>query len=122
VRTSSCGQADPINVANSFREGWVAVKATEYPELNILSDPGSRYPDGIEVGGLLLCSAPASVMKARSEHYAKLAQAQIKSVNDQLEREEDPRFRTMFRQSSQRVTRGFGPNGRGARQEPPPEF
>lgn len=115
VRTSSCGQSDPINVANSFREGWAPVHAAEYPELQILSDPGTRWPDGIEVGGLLLCSAPASTMKARSDHYMRLAKAQIQSVNDQLEKEEDPRLRTMFREHYSRVSRGFGPSGRGAR-------
>lgn len=115
VRTSSCGQGDPINVANSMREGWVPVKATEYPELQIMSDPGSRWPDGIEVGGLLLCSAPASTMKRRADHYVQMARDQIQSVNDQLEREEDPRLRTMFREHRSMVTRGFGPNGRGAR-------
>jgi hypothetical protein len=100
----------------------VPVKAAEYPELNILSDPGSRWPDSIEVGGLLLCSAPASRMKQRSDHYAQMTKAQIQSVNDQLEKEEDPRLRTMFRTQSTSVTRGFGPAGRNVRQEPPPDF
>jgi hypothetical protein len=105
------GQADPVNVSTAFREGWVAVQGTEYPELKILSDQGSRYPESVEVGGLLLCSAPASLMARRKEHYERMARAQMKSVNDQLESEEDPRMRTMFREHNSTVTRGFGPGG-----------
>src|SRR6516225_9219072 len=98
IRTASMGQADPINVANAFREGWVPVAGAEYPELKILTDHGSRWPDGIEVGGLLLCSAPASMVKQRTDYYQRMTKAQIQSVNDQLEAEEDPRLRTMFRE------------------------
>lgn len=121
VRTTAGGVSDPINVSASFREGWVPIQATEYSDLNILSDPGSRWPDSIEVGGLLLCSAPASKMAQRAEHYARMTRAQIKSVEDQLDREEDPRLRTMFRDNRQTVTRGFGPGGRGRVNGSPPE-
>lgn len=111
IRTSAMGQADAVNVSTAFREGWVAVQATEYPELKILSDQGSRWPESVEVGGLLLCSAPASSILKRKEHYERMARAQMKSVNDQLESEEDPRMRTMFREHNSTVTRGFGPEG-----------
>jgi hypothetical protein len=105
------GQADPVNVSQAFREGWTPVLGAEYPELKILSDHGSRWPESVEVGGLLLCSAPASLIGKRAEHYKRMASAQMKSVNDQLESEEDPRMRTMFRDHSSSVTRGFGPGG-----------
>lgn len=111
IRTSSMGQPDPVNVSQAFREGWVPVVATEYPELKILSDHGSRWPESIEVGGLLLCSAPASLISRREAHYRNMTRAQMKSVNDQLETEEDPRMRTMFREHYSTVTRGFGPPG-----------
>lgn len=105
------GQDDPVNASQAFREGWVPVVAAEYPELKILSDYGSRWPESVQVGGLLLCSAPASVVNRRAEHYTRMAAAQMKSVNDQLESEEDPRMRTMFRDHVSHVTRGFGPGG-----------
>src|SRR5215831_4580380 len=98
IRTSSMGQPDPVNVSQAFREGWAPVTAAEYPELKILSDIGSRWPESVEVGGLLLCSAPASVIGKRADHYRMMTRAQMKSVNDQLEAEEDPRMRTMFRE------------------------
>jgi len=115
VRTASQGQADPVNVSRSIREGWSPVAGAEYPELNIMSDHGTRWPEGVEVGGLLLCSAPAARVKMRAEHYANLVARQIKSVNDQLEADQDPRFRTMFRSHQTSVTRGFGPDARRER-------
>lgn len=124
IRTSAMGQADPVNVSTAFREGWTPVAGVEYPELKILSDHGSRWPESVEVGGLLLCSAPASLITKRGEHYRRMAAAQMKSVNDQLESEEDPRMRTMFRNNSSEVRRGFGPGGdrrwhqRGPNQQP----
>jgi hypothetical protein len=47
-----------------------------------------------------------------------MAQSQIKSVNDQLEAEQDPRLRTIFREHRTHVTRGFGPEVRRERNEP----
>ena len=111
IRTASMGQPDPVNVSQAFREGWGPVVGSEYPELKILSDHGSRWPESIEVGGLLLCSAPASVITKRAEYYRNMASSQMKSVNDQLESEEDPRMRTMFRDHRTSVSRGFGPGG-----------
>jgi len=115
------GQPDPVNVSQSFREGWTPVKASEYPELNIQSDHGTRWPDGVEVGGLLLCSASVGHFRKRQEYYRQLTKSQMKSVNDQLEAEQDPRLRTMFRSHESNVTRGFGPNVRNERDGPPPK-
>jgi hypothetical protein len=44
----------------------------------------------------------------------------MQSVNDQLQAEEDPRLRTMFRKHESTVSRGFGPPTR-ARNGPPPK-
>lgn len=115
VRASSMGQADPVNVSRSFREGWSPVAGAEYPELKLMSDHGTRWPEGIEVGGLLLCSAPAARIRMRSEHYSALTARQMQSVNDQLEAEQDPRFRTMFRNHKTDISRGFGPDARRER-------
>ena len=78
IRTSAMGQSDPVNVSTAFREGWVPVVSTEYPELKILSDHGSRWPESVEVGGWLLCSAPASLITRRREHYERMARAQMR--------------------------------------------
>lgn len=112
VRTSAGGQSDPMNVSNSFREGWTPVEGAEYPELKVLSDPGTRWPTSVEVGGLLLCRAPASTMASRTAYYSSMTRQQMQSVKDQLQAEEDPRYRTMWREYQQSVSRGSGPRGR----------
>lgn len=124
VRTSSMGQADPVNVSQSFRAGWTPVNGAEYPELKILSDHGTRWPEGIEVGGLLLCSASAALIEKERAYYRQMAKNQMKSVNDQLEAEQDPRFRTFVRprdENSTIVTRGFGPQVRREHSGPGPQ-
>lgn len=105
-----------MNVSNSFREGWTPVQGSEYPELKVLSDPQTRWPDGIEVGGLLLCCAPTSKMQARAAYYSSMTRQQMQSVKDQLEAEEDPRYRTMWREYQQSYSRGSGPRGRWPKQ------
>lgn len=117
IRTAVQGQADPVNISQSFREGWQPVLAADYPELKILSDHGTRWPDGVEIGGLLLCSAPVAKVKGRENYYTELTARQTRSVNDQLEAEQDPRFRTMFRDHKTTVSRGFGPAQRRERAE-----
>jgi hypothetical protein len=106
VRVSIAGQPDPLNVSQSFREGWEPVKASEYPELDVQPIRDGRWPDGVEIGGLLLCVTSIANMTRRADYYRQLTATQMKSVNDQLEREEDPRLRTMFRQH--RTNTGFG--------------
>jgi hypothetical protein len=45
-----------------------------------------------------------------------VTERQMRSVNDQLDAEVDPRLRTMHRTHSTTVTVGFGPNVRGERE------
>jgi hypothetical protein len=113
VRVSALGQSDPGNVSSSLQEGWEPVRAADYPELEFRPDRDSRYPDCVEIGGLLLCAAPVALMKQRAEHYAAMTERQMTAVNDQLDREQDPRLRTMVRDIKTRV--GFGPDARRER-------
>lgn len=90
IRTGSAGHMDNRNVSKKFREGWVAVKAEDHPELMAMSDRNSQFEGNVEVGGLLLCKAPAETMKARQAYYSGLATQQLESVdrgfmNDQHE-------------------------------------
>jgi hypothetical protein len=110
VRVSAAGAPDPVNVSNSFQEGWSPVRAADYPELEIRSERDSRYPEGVEVGGLLLCAASTAYMSQRDAYYTDMTRRQMQAVNDQLDREEDPRLRTMIR--SHQSTVGFGPEAR----------
>ena len=105
IRISTQGQDDVRNVSRSFREGWVPVVGSEHPELYGVSDKSSEYPEGVEVGGLLLCKIPEERIKAREEYHDQLADQQIQSVDQTFMSEQDPRMpkynesksRTQFR-------------------------
>jgi hypothetical protein len=92
VRTSSLGNADNTNVSQKFRDGWQPVLASDHPELEVMSDIGSRFEGNIEIGGLLLCKAPEEQMKKREEYYQQMASQQIDSVDNNFLRENDPRM------------------------------
>jgi hypothetical protein len=92
IRTSIMGQADPSNTSAKLREGWEPVKASEQPKLMMQADPNSRFKDNIEIGGLLLCKAPAELMKQRDDYYAKQAQSQMQSVDNNFMRLNDERM------------------------------
>ena len=104
IRTASLGNADTRNVSRRFREGWVPIVAKDYPELAVTSDLDSRWPEGVEIGGLLLCKIPAEIAKQRNEHYSNVAKQQLESVdhgfmNDQhptMPKHNDSRSRTQF--------------------------
>ena len=89
-----------------FREGWEPVRAEDHPELRLESDVGSKYKGNIEVGGLLLCKAPEGKMQSRSEHFQKMADNQMQSVDNNYLRENDPRMPLLEPERSTRTTFG----------------
>jgi hypothetical protein len=108
VRTSSLGNADMANVSRRFREGYVPVKASEYLELKIMSDVDSRFPDNIEVGGLLLCSIPDKQAARRVVGQAQQAQAQMDAVDRNYMKESDSRMPVLAPERSSRTSFGKG--------------
>ena len=108
VRTSTLGHADNTNVSQKFREGWVPVKAEDHQELNVMSDIDSRFEGNIEIGGLLLCKAPETKMKAREEHFQQMASNQMESVDNNFLKQNDPRMPVLNPELSTRTT--FGRN------------
>src|SRR5262245_17694957 len=56
IRTQTRGQLDPRNLSIKSREGWVPVKASEYPHLmqHTPQQVETRFPDGIEIGSVVL--------------------------------------------------------------------
>jgi hypothetical protein len=107
IRTSTMGQADPQNTSAKFREGWEPVKAEDHPELMHHTDPNSKFKGNIEIGGLLLCKAPAELMKQRDDYYAKQAQAQLQSVDNNFMRLNDERM-PLFSERKTSVSFGKG--------------
>lgn len=92
IRTSTLGNSDMTNVSARFREGYSAVNAADYPELQIMSDIDSRFKGNVEVGGLLLCAAASEDVEARVEGQLEMAQNQIEAVDRNYMRENDPRM------------------------------
>ena len=90
-----------------FREGYTPVKASDYPELRVISDRDSQFPDNIEIGGLLLCSIPAEIVEDRSAQMAEKARQQMDSVDRNYLRENYPRM-PMLRPERESRTTNFG--------------
>lgn len=105
IRTASLGNADTKNVSMRFREGWEPIVAKDYPELQITNDIDSRWPEGVEIGGLLLCKIPTEVVEARAKYHENKANQQLQSVEQGFLNDQDPRMpkhhdaksRTQFR-------------------------
>ena len=107
VRVSTRGQDDPVNVTRQLREGWEPVKASDQPEVFVASIESERFRDNIVIGGLMLCKAPKELVDERSDYYQQQADAQIKSVDNNFMRENDPRM-PLFAERKTKVTFGRG--------------
>lgn len=92
VRLSTLGNADPMNVSAKLREGWEPVKASDHPEIFLTGVENDRFKDNVVIGGLMLCKAPVELVQERNEFYQQQADAQIRSVDNSLMRENDPRM------------------------------
>lgn len=107
VRLSTLNNPDPTNISSKLREGWEPVKASTQPKLRFLADPKSRFPDSIEIGGLLLCKTPVEFVADRNAYFGQQAEAQMNSVDNTYMRESDPRM-PLFKERSSKVTFGKG--------------
>lgn len=105
IRVSLVNEADNLNVSSRMREGWEPVKHSDHPEVQIPADPNSRFKDGIEIGGLLLCKMPQEMVDQRNEYFREKAQAQEQAVDQNLMRQNDPRM-PLF--SDKKSTTSFG--------------
>jgi hypothetical protein len=107
IRVSMLGAADARNISSKIREGWEPVRAEEQPRFKLLVDPNSRYPDNIEIGGLLLCKTPEEFVKQRAAYYAQQTQAQTDAVDNNLMRQSDSRM-PIFKESKSSTSFGKG--------------
>jgi len=106
IRTSSIGMSDPLNVSTRRREGWEPVKAEDHPELQIMSDVNAVMPDGIEIGGLMLCKTSKENADARKAYYSSLSEKQMEGVENSFLRENDPRMPLLKPSRKTRTTFG----------------
>jgi hypothetical protein len=107
IRLSTLGNADPVNISSKLREGWEPVTAASQPRLRLMSSPNSRFPDGVEVGGLLLCKTPVEFTRDRDDYYRQQADSQMTAVDGNFMRESDPRM-PVFSERKSKVTFGKG--------------
>ena len=107
VRASTMGVADVNNISSKFREGWEPVKASDHPEAFTMADPNSRFKDGIETGGLLLCKMPKEFAEQREAYYRNKTEAEMQAVDNNFMRENDPRM-PLFKDKKSQVTFGKG--------------
>ena len=107
IRVSMMGQSDPRNVSTKLREGWEPVKASDHPEIELAVIENERFKDNIIIGGLMLCKAPEELVEDRTDYYQQQAEGQMRSVDNNLMRESDPRM-PIFNDRRSKVTFGKG--------------
>lgn len=107
IRTSILGQLDPTNASAKFREGWVPVKAEDHPEIMMISDPTSKFPGSVEIGGLVLCKAPTEMVEARKEWFDAQTKSQIEAVDNNFMKTNDARM-PLFAEKRSGITFGRG--------------
>ena len=105
IRLSTLNNPDPVNITSKLREGWEPVKASTQPKLSLMNNPNGRFPDGVEIGGLLLCKTPVEFTRDRDAYYLNQAESQMNSVDNNFMRESDPRM-PMFKERSTKVSLG----------------
>jgi len=107
IRISTRGNVDGMNVSSKLREGWTAVKASDHPEITLVTIENDRFKDNVVIGGLMLCKAPVEMVQERNAHYDQQAAGQMASVDNNLMRENDPRM-PLFNDRKSKVTFGKG--------------
>ncbi len=109
IRVATQGQTDATNVSSKFREGWEPVKATDHPEITMATIENEKFKDNIVIGGLILCKASKELIDERTAYYEQQTRGQIKSVDNNLMRENDPRM-PLFHERQSKVTLALGVN------------
>jgi len=107
VRVAMNGNVDASNVSAKLREGWEPVKASDHPEIELVAIENSRFKDNIVIGGLMLCRAPVEMVEQRQSYYDGQTQNQMRAVNANLMRENNPRM-PLFNESKSSVAFGSG--------------
>ena len=92
IRVATLEKADPRNLSSKLREGWEPVKVSEQPKFQLLIDPGSRFKDNIEIGGLVLCKTPKELVDQRNKYFEDQTQAQTTAIDNSFMRESDSRM------------------------------
>jgi hypothetical protein len=107
IRVTLGGQTDARNISIKIREGWEPVKIEEQPQYALLVNGEGRFKDAVQVGDVLLCKTPEEFAEQRNQHYLQQSEQQIKAVDNNLMRQNDPRM-PLFKESSSSTSKGGG--------------
>lgn len=105
IRVSMMGTDDPKNISSSFAEGWEPVKASMHPEIRLFNAGQSKFPDSIEIGGLVLCKIPAEFMEQRATFFNDKTEREMQAVDSNFMSQNDPRM-PVFRERDTRTSFG----------------
>ena len=107
VRLEIRGQDDRKNVMARLREGWVPVRADEYPDFESPIVEEGKFEGVIGVGGLILCRIPIETVQERDQFFASKTQNQMDAVdNDMLRDGSHPSMSISRPERQSRVTIG----------------
>jgi len=90
VRTSIRGEDDKTNVHMRFREGYEPVKPEEVVGYELPTIEDGKHAGTVGVGGLILCKIPEETVAQRNAHFERQTENQMKAVDNDLMREENP--------------------------------
>lgn len=81
--SSVTGQTHVTGMNNSLQQGWIPVKAEEYPEVTsrVFGHSGKGQ---IEYGGLTLCRMPKEMADARQAYYDRKNRTEMAGVRSDL--------------------------------------
>ncbi len=88
IRAESLGFDDTKNISGRLREGFVLVRADEYPDSDYPVVPSGKYSGVIGVGGLLLARISEEIAKQRAAYIESLAKGQDEAVEHDLMKEQ----------------------------------
>ena len=106
IRVTLGGQTDARNISIKIREGWEPVKIEEQPKYQLLVNGDGRWKDCVQVGDVLLCKTPEEFAEQRNDHYLRQSEQQIKAVDNNLMRQNDPRM-PLFKESSSSTSKSI---------------
>jgi len=88
IRAESLGFQDTKNVSARLREGFVLVRADEYPDSQYPVITDGKYAGVIGVGGLLLARISEEIAKQRAAYIDNLSRGQDEAIEHDLMREQ----------------------------------
>ena len=108
IRKSILSESDEANMSLRMREGWEPVLASAHPEVvSELKMPVA--PSGnIEVGGLVLAKMSAEMNEQMRQYYENFTEKQTRSIDEQLDRENDSRMPMLKPQRRSQISFGQG--------------